>query len=61
MVRGLQIILFITYWVGSTIQRTGILEKCIIASAKERKGLIIIPRTLEWNKSLQPDTKITSQ
>ena len=37
------------------------LEKFIIALAKEREGLIIIPRTLEWNKSLQLDTKITSQ
>lgn len=34
------------------MRRTGVLEKCIIASAKEREGLIVIPRTLELNKKL---------
>lgn len=43
MVGGLQIILLI-YWVYSKMWRTNTLEKCNLASAKEREGLILILR-----------------
>lgn len=53
--------ILVTYWGCRKRQKSGALVKCITALAKKREGLIIIPRTLEWNKSLQLDTKITLQ